>query len=71
MSEPVLLAPDSVDEVVARLASQNYLCDRRLATALFLALKLQRPLLPHPSPKPLPAYRMPLRARPCSSPPSP
>jgi MoxR-like ATPase len=44
MSEPVVLAPDSVDEVVARLASQNYLCDRRLATALFLSLKLQRPL---------------------------
>ena len=29
---------------MARLASQQYLCDRRLATALFLALKLQRPL---------------------------
>jgi MoxR-like ATPase len=39
---PVL--PDSVDAVVAALATQNYLCDRRLATALFLALKLQRPL---------------------------
>jgi len=44
MSQPVVLAPDSVDEVVARLASQNYLCDRRLATALFLSLKLRRPL---------------------------
>ena len=39
---PVL--PGSVDAVVAALATQNYLCDRRLATALFLALKLQRPL---------------------------
>ena len=37
-------APDSVEAVMARLASQQYLCDRRLATALFLALKLQRPL---------------------------
>jgi MoxR-like ATPase len=36
--------PDSVGAVVAALATQNYLCDRRLATALFLALKLQRPL---------------------------
>jgi len=36
--------PDSVDAVAALLATENYLCDRRLATALFLALKLQRPL---------------------------
>ncbi len=36
--------PASVDEVQARLAAQHYLCDRRLATALFLSLKLQRPL---------------------------
>jgi MoxR-like ATPase len=36
--------PDSVDAVAALLATQNYICDRRLATALFLALKLQRPL---------------------------
>ncbi len=36
--------PDSVDAVIVALAAQNYLCDRRLATALFLALKLQRPL---------------------------
>ena len=33
---PVL--PGSVDAVVAALATQNYLCDRRLATALFLSL---------------------------------
>ena len=37
-------APDSVDAVMARLARQHYICDRRLATALFLSLKLQRPL---------------------------
>jgi len=36
--------PDSVDAVIAILASENYICDRRLATALFLSLKLERPL---------------------------
>ena len=36
--------PDSVDAVIALLATENYVCDRRLATALFLSLKLQRPL---------------------------
>jgi MoxR-like ATPase len=36
--------PASVDEVQALLAGQDYLCDRALATALFLALKLSRPL---------------------------
>ena len=37
--------PASVDEVIALLASRQYLADRRLATALFLSLKLRRPLL--------------------------
>ncbi len=36
--------PTTVDDVIAGLAQRNYLCDRRLATALFLSLKLQRPL---------------------------
>jgi MoxR-like ATPase len=36
--------PDSVDAVIALLAGQRYVCDRRLATALYLSLKLQRPL---------------------------
>jgi MoxR-like ATPase len=36
--------PDSVDAVISLLAAQNYVCDRRLATALFLSLKLERPL---------------------------
>lgn len=40
--EPTL--PASVDAVIDGLAAENYLCDRRLATALFLALKLRRPL---------------------------
>jgi len=36
--------PTTVDDVMTGLAQRNYLCDRRLATALFLSLKLQRPL---------------------------
>ncbi len=36
--------PASVDAVVGLLQDQNYVCDRPLATALFLSLKLQRPL---------------------------
>jgi len=36
--------PDSVDAVVELLAGESYVCDRRLATALYLSLKLQRPL---------------------------
>jgi len=40
----VLALPESVDAVVALLATKNYVCDRRLATALFLSLKLGRPL---------------------------
>jgi MoxR-like ATPase len=36
--------PDSVDAVLALLAAQGYLADRRLATSLFLSLRLSRPL---------------------------
>ena len=36
--------PASVDEVVERLAAQQYVCDRRLATVLYLALTMKRPL---------------------------
>jgi MoxR-like ATPase len=36
--------PDSVDAVIELLAAENYVCDRQLATALFLSLKLKRPL---------------------------
>jgi len=43
MSTPLTL-PGSVDAVVDLLASEGYVCDRRLATALFLSLKLARPL---------------------------
>jgi MoxR-like ATPase len=41
---PTLPLPESVDAVIAVLATENYVCDRRLATALYLSLKLQRPL---------------------------
>ncbi|HEV7678122.1 MAG TPA: MoxR family ATPase [Candidatus Dormibacteraeota bacterium] len=37
-------APASVDDVVARLAAQGYLCDRRLATAILVALRIGKPL---------------------------
>src|SRR5438105_4016293 len=36
--------PASVDATLALLERQNYVADRRLATAVFLALKLARPL---------------------------
>jgi MoxR-like ATPase len=36
--------PVSVDQTLSLLAGQDYVADRRLATAVFLALKLQRPL---------------------------
>ena len=36
--------PDSIEETAARLLAQDYVADRRLATAVFLALKLERPL---------------------------
>jgi len=36
--------PDSIDATLALLASHDYIADRRLATAVFLALRLQRPL---------------------------
>ncbi len=45
MTEPLPPGlPSSVDAVIDALAAHNYLCDRRLATALFLCLKLGRPL---------------------------
>ncbi len=34
----------SVDDVVAHLAGQSYLCDRRLATAILVALRIGKPL---------------------------
>jgi len=37
-------APESVDAVLARLSERGYVADRRLATSLFLSLRLVRPL---------------------------
>src|SRR5436309_14153866 len=39
------MPPDAVDEVAAALAAHEYLADEGLASAIFLALRLQRPLL--------------------------
>ncbi|MCL4696658.1 MAG: MoxR family ATPase [Burkholderiaceae bacterium] len=36
--------PTSIDETLAGLAAQDYVADRRLATVVYLALKLERPL---------------------------
>jgi len=36
--------PGSIDETRERLLTQDYVADRRLATAVFLALRLERPL---------------------------
>ena len=35
----------SVDEVISALYDQDYLADEGLATAIYLALRLHRPLL--------------------------
>src|SRR3970040_1994419 len=36
---------DAIEDVQAALARERYLCDRSLATVVFLALRLGRPLL--------------------------
>jgi MoxR-like ATPase len=35
----------SVDDVQKGLEAQGYICDRRIATVVFLALKLEKPVL--------------------------
>src|ERR1700686_3269562 len=40
----VTALPKSIDDTLALLASANYLADRSLATVLFLALRMGRPL---------------------------
>ena len=42
MSDTAL--PTSIDDTLARLAALDYVADRQLATCVYLALKLQRPL---------------------------
>lgn len=39
------MLPDSIDATLAGLAEHHYIADRALGTALFLALRLERPLL--------------------------
>ena len=45
MNQTTMLQASSIDELIAQLADVGYQAERRLATALFLSLKLQRPLL--------------------------
>src|SRR5229473_7230932 len=40
----VIALPKSIDETLALLASAHYLADRSLATVLFLALRMGRPI---------------------------
>src|SRR6202040_1416658 len=40
----MVAAPSSIDEVEARLRERRYIGDRGLATSIFLALKLEKPL---------------------------
>ena len=45
MSSPADTAlPSSIDDTIARLAGLDYVADRQLATCVYLALKLKRPL---------------------------
>ncbi|MEO8346706.1 MAG: MoxR family ATPase [Betaproteobacteria bacterium] len=44
MTTPIATLPASVDATLELLTSNDYVAERRLATAVFLALKLQRPL---------------------------
>ncbi|WP_042429467.1 AAA family ATPase [Comamonas granuli] len=45
MNVPERPALDSIDTLIHALQREGYFADRRLATAVFLALRLQRPLL--------------------------
>ncbi|MCZ2407792.1 MAG: MoxR family ATPase [Burkholderiales bacterium] len=45
MNAPERPALDSIDTLIHALQREGYFADRRLATAVFLALRLQRPLL--------------------------
>ena len=45
MSGPSPIGPNSIDDLQARLQARQYIADRGLATSVYLALKLQRPLL--------------------------
>jgi MoxR-like ATPase len=36
---------ESIEDVRQRLVGQEYVCDRRLATVVYLAVKLDKPVL--------------------------
>ena len=40
-----MTCPTSIDETMEALEAHGYIAERELATAVFLALRLQRPLL--------------------------
>jgi len=42
--DPMIKLPNSIDDTAALLARADYVAERSLATALFLALKMERPL---------------------------
>jgi MoxR-like ATPase len=44
-SNPAAKVIQSIDEVLRALRKENYICDRRLATTIYLALNLGKPLL--------------------------
>lgn len=45
MTDPAPAFPGSVDSVLAALAGQQYVTERGLATAVYLAMRLEKPLL--------------------------
>jgi MoxR-like ATPase len=44
MTEAAVQAPTSIDQIIERLTERRYIVDRGLATSIFLALKLGKPL---------------------------
>ncbi len=42
---PTAAALDSIEEIIEQFRDRDYVCDRSLATAVFLGLRLGRPLL--------------------------
>src|SRR5438132_6492176 len=44
MSSPAATVPNSIDDTLALLAKGQYVAERSLATAVFLALRMERPL---------------------------
>ena len=36
---------ESIEQTIDQLAARRYICDRKLATVAFLALRMQKPIL--------------------------